>query len=331
MKKYRILLVSFIILISLTACQNTAELPQTQEVVQEEAQSSIPQEPEQQPQEEAVPEEPAEEESSLPEEAPEQAAASEQPQYMDLSAYNLQYGQHEEFLKIYAQIQPATQAEAFEGMWHRTDTASGLGAELTISEQTAEGFSFFGDFWYYAHSGCMEGQALFVAPNVAVFEYINDWGIEGTVPEYLVFEKTGEGMKVYASAASADLGFGMNVFADGNYTQGEPVYENANVLNDNFSAQVQEQMQTLLGENYEDYFKFPVEIGILTSTPATLEDGSSAIYYDVFVPTMGGYEFQLLVCENGDVYFSSGATMVGFQSTVDGATDFPVYELAEGN
>jgi hypothetical protein len=46
---------------------------------------------------------------------------------------------------------------------------------------------------------------------------------------------------------------------------------------------------------------------------------------------MGGYEFQMLVCENGDVYFNSGATMVGFQSTVAGATEFPVYELAESN
>ena len=330
MKKYRILFISFIILICLSACKNEAENVQPQEVVQEETKPPVSTETEQEQEEETIPEEPVEEEVQLPEE-PVAEEVPQTAQALDLSAYDLQYGQHEEFLKIYDQRQPVEQAESFEGTWHRTDTASGLGAELTISEQTADGFSFYGDFWYYSHSGYMDGTAYFAAPNVAVFEYINDWGIEGTVPEYLVFEKTGEGMKLYASAASADLGFGMNVFADGNYTQGEPVYENANVLNDNFSAQVQEQMQTLLGENYDEFFKFPTETGILTATPATLEDGSSAIYYDVFVPTMGGYEFQMLVCENGDVYFNSGATMVGFQSTVAGATEFPVYELAESN
>jgi len=153
---------------------------------------------------------------------------------------------------------------------------------------------------------------------------------EETTSEYLVFEKTQEGLQIYASAASAELGFGMNVFAHGVYVQGEPVYTNATVFEDNFSAEVQAQMQTLLGEtNYEEGFKFPTEAGILTSTPATLADGSSATYYDVFVPTMGGYEYQLLVCENGGIYFYSAANGIGFQTTVDGAGDFPEYELKQ--
>ncbi len=294
MKKHKYLLVSLLALLCLSACQNEPQAPtEPQTVVQEETQQQLP------------------------------------AQSLDLSAYDLQYGQQAEFIKIYEQIQPMEQAESFEGTWHRTDVASGFGAELTITEQSEEGFAFVGDFYYYAHSGWMEGDAKFVAPNIAVFEYMNEWDGEVTTSEYLVFEKTQEGMNVYASAASADLGFGMNVFADGSYVQGEPVYTNATVLADNFTVEVQEKVQVLLGNAYDDYFKFPVEMGILTSTPAVLTDGSSATYYDVFVPTMGGYAFQLLVCENGEVYFCSEASEIGWKTTVEGASDFPVYTLEE--
>lgn len=248
-------------------------------------------------------------------------------QKLDLSVYHLEYGQQEEFLKLYEQIQPVPDAEKYEGTWHRTDVASSMDAEITITEQTAEGFSFVGDFCYYSHSGWMEGKALFVAPNVAVYEYINDWDGEDAIPEYLVFEKTEEGMTVYASAASADLGFGMNVFADGVYIAGEPVYTNATVMDDNFTPQVQEAIQNLMGNDYDTYFKMIVEMGIITSTPATLEDGTKAMFYDVFVPTMGGYAFTLLVCENGDLYLNSEAVEIGWKTNVEGATDYPAYTL----
>ena len=324
MRKQIYLLASILVALSLSACQNVSGSAESQAIAQEDAQPQVSTEEPTDTEETTDTDEPSDTEANTP-------AAEENVQPLDLSGYDLQYGQREEFVKIYEQVQTVDQAENFEGTWHRTDTASSLGAELTITEQTVEGFSFVGDFWYYSHSGWMEGSALFVAPNVAVYEYINDWGEEIT-SEYLVFEKTAEGMKVYASAASADLGFGMNVFADGNYINGEPVYTNATVFDDNFSVEVQAQMQALLGEmNYEECFKFPTEMGILTSTPATLEDGSSATYYDVFVPTMGGYEYRLLVCENGAVYFYSDANGIGFQTTVAGAGDFPAYELAEDN
>ncbi len=298
MKKCKWLLASMLVSLCLSACQNATELPESQAVVLQ-------------------PEQPVEEE------------VPPAVQKLDLSVYHLEYGQQEEFLKLYEQIQPVPDAEKYEGTWHRTDVASSVGAEITITDQTEDGFSFTGDFYYYSHSGWMEGDAKFAAPNVAVYENINDWGGDDTTPEYLVFEKTQEGMNVYASAASADLGFGMNVFADGSYVQGEPVYTNATVLADNFTAEVQEKMQVLLGNDYDDYFKFPVEMGSITSTPATLEDGTKAMFYDVFVPTMGGYAFQLLICENGEVYFYSEASEIGLKTTDEGASDFPAYTLEE--
>lgn len=327
MKKQNYVLVSLLVLLCLSACQNAPqEEAELQTVVQEEAQPIESEQPQAAVQEEGPQShETIQEESPLPQQpAEEEIQQTVQP--LDLSDYDLQFGQQEEFLKIYEQIQTVEQAENFEGTWYRTDTASSLEAELAITEQTTEGFSFAGEFFYYSHSGWMEGKAFFAAPNVAVYEHINDWE-EEISPEYLVFEKTTEGMKVYASSASADLGFGMNVFAHGNYVQGEPVYTNATVLEDNFTAEAREKIQSLLGKEYDEYFKFAVEMGVLTSTSATLEDGSSATYYDVFVPTMGGYEFTLLVCENGNIYFNSEA--VGWKTNVDGAIDFPVYTLAE--
>lgn len=327
MKRHNCLLASLLVLLCLSACQNVTESAEPQEVVQQQLSEEEPTAPEGLPEAE----EPTLTEEPIQAEESEQPITEETAQPMNLSDYDLQYGQQEEFIKIYSQIQPVEQAESFEGTWQRTEVANSLSAELTITEQTEEGFMFVGDFYYYSHSGYMEGNANFVAPNVAVYEHVNDWGWEEEeiTSEYLVFEKTEEGMKLYASSSSADLGFGMNVFADGVYVQGEPVYTNATVLNDNFTLEEQEKMAILLGMDYEDYFKLPVEMGILTSTPATLADGSNATYYEAFIPTMGGFGFGMLICENGDIYFNSEAAVVGWKTNVEGAIDYPAYTLEE--
>lgn len=336
MKKRIYVFMSLLLLLSLSACGNAAENAGTQANIQEEVQAELPAEAEtaksetEQTETEASTEAEAEQTEA---EAPAQEQQDIPP--MDLSSLNLQYGQQEEFRTLYEQVQPVENAENFEGTWYRTEVASSLGAEITITEQNEEGFAFIGDFYYYSHMGWIEGTAHFVAPNVAVFEYTHDlegeiFGeAEDTTPEYLVFEKTQGGMRVFASAASADLGLGMNVFADGDYITGEPVYTNATVLDDNFTAEVQETIQSLLGDDYDTYFKTVVEIGVITSASAILEDGTKAMFYDAFVPTMGGYAFTLLVCENGDLYFNSEADEIGWKTNVEGAIDYPVYTLQE--
>nr|MBQ8252617.1 hypothetical protein [Lachnospiraceae bacterium] len=319
MKKRIFVLLSLLLLMSISACGKTEETVEPPEMIQEES-SVVSEEPQE---ESAVAFGTIQEESTeLPEEA------QEEPVF-DLTAYDLQYDRREEFIKVYEQIQAQDEAENFEGTWQRSEVASSLGAELTITEQDEEGFSFIGDFYYFSHMGWLEGKALFVAPDVAIFEYTDDWGDEESTPQYVVFETTEEGLQIYASAASADLGLGMNVSVDGLYVQGEPVYTNATVLEDNFSKQVQDEIKTLLGENYEMCFETVVQMGLITSTPATLEDGTKATFYDAFIPTMGGYAFTLLACENGDLYMNSEAYEVGWKTNVEGATDYPAYVLEE--
>ncbi len=59
-----------------------------------------------------------------------------------------------------------------------------------------------------------------------------------------------------------------------------------------------------------------------------LEDGAKAVYYDAFIPTMGGYAFELLKCENGDLYclIEHGP---GWFTTVEGALEFSAFEYVE--
>lgn len=269
-------------------------------------------------------------EEELSEENPVEEAA---PQ--EISTQNLEYGQQEEFKKLYDMISPVENAESFEGTWHRTDVVKGCGGQIEVSNQDAEGFDFSGVFMYYSHNGVIAGRAYFVTPEIAIYEY-NQEGFdtietqeEADAPEYVVFEKTEEGFKVVASASSADLGFGMSVFADGTYVAGEPVYTNATVLEDNFTPEEQESIKALLWDAYDTYFKDVVEFGVLESAECTLEDGTNAIFYDAFIPTMGGYQFELLKCENGDLYFYSEAENVGWKTNVSGAIDYPVYTTVE--
>lgn len=269
-------------------------------------------------------------EEEMSEETPVEGAA---PQ--EISTQNLEYGQREEFKKLYDMISPVDNAESFEGTWNRTDVIKGCGGQIEVSNQDAEGFDFSGEFLYYSHSGTIAGRAYFVTPEIAIYEY-NQEGFDtietqegADAPEYVVFEKTEEGFKVIASASSADLGFGMSVFADGTYVAGEPVYTNATVLEDNFTPEEQENIKALLGDAYDTYFKDVVEFGILESTGCTLEDGTNAIFYDAFIPTMGGYRFELLKCGNGDLYFYSEADEIGWKTNVSGAADYPVYTTAE--
>lgn len=262
-------------------------------------------------------------------------ASTEETLPIEISTQNLEYGQREEFKKLYDMISPVDNAESFEGTWRRTDVIKGCGGQIEVSNQDAEGFDFSGEFLYYLHSGIIAGRAYFVTPEIAIYEY-NQEGFdtietqeEADEPEYVVFEMTEEGFKVIASASSADLGFGMSVFADGTYVAGEPVYTNATVLEDNFTPEEQENIKAILGDAYDTYFKDVVEFGVLESTECTLEDGTNAIFYDAFIPTMGGYRFELLKCENGDLYFYSEAENVGWKTNVSGAIDYPVYTTAE--
>ena len=253
---------------------------------------------------------------------------TEEKESVDISTLNLEYGNLEEFKKIYNQIQSVDNAENFVATWNRTDVQSSMSAHIIVTNQDTEGFDFSGDFSYYSHSGCLAGRAYFVSSDIAIYEYQPEYS-ENDITQYVVFERTEEGLNVIASDYSGALGLGANVTVDGTYIEGEPMYTNATVLEDNFTADEQESIKNMLGNDYDEYFKDVVEYGVLERSQCTLEDGTNAAFYEGFIPTMGGYAFELLKCENGDLYFYSEAEEIGWKTNVSGAIDYPAYEVEE--
>lgn len=239
------------------------------------------------------------------------------------------YDNTEIFQELYNKTSVQQQALDFSGEWQRTNVASGYSGTVVISNQNAEGFDFSGGFFYNAHSGEIEGRAYFVTEDIAIFQYEDEFQSEDVEAEFIAFVKTEDGMQIKTTGTSYELGFGMNVYADGEYTLDEPIYTNADILAETFTEEELSQMKQLLGEEwYEEYFVLPVEEGIITASDCVLADGSAAVFYDVFWPTMGGYEFTMIICEDGSIYYCSGSEP-GWQTNVTGAIDFPEYELVE--
>lgn len=182
-----------------------------------------------------------------------------------------------------------------EGTWNRTNVCSGDWGTLIVSQVTDEGFFVEGELGYYSHSGVFRQNAYFVADNLAIAKY--DPEIKDMKPQYVAFFLQEDSIKVMASYGSSGLGFGANVVIDGEYIQGEPIYTNANVLEELFTEKDLQALKKLLPEEYyTDYFLFATKTGIVESEKA-LSDGREVTYVHVFVPTMGGYGYTL--------YFSS--------------------------
>ena len=228
-----------------------------------------------------------------------------------------------DFSRLYKQKCPITEAEDFEGSWNRTNISSAFEAVVDITNQDENGFWFTGEFCYYSHTGTVEGQAYWITEDMAIYEYIADID---TGREYILFKKQEEQLNIVASASSGKMGFGANVTADGEYTQEIPVYTNANVLEENFDSRQREDIRQMLGEDfYQEYFVWVVENGVLIREECILEEGGTAIYYQGFVPTMGGYSFELLSCADGRLYFLSESDAMRYQTNTQGELDFPLY------
>lgn len=146
----------------------------------------------------------------------------------------------------------------------------------------------------YSHSGWMEGEAKFVADKCAVAKYEDSVDDD---EEYIVFIFENQEMKVLATASSENLGFGMNVSMDGEYTQDEPLYTNANILNETFSEEELSVFQSNMPEEYyNDFFLFSTTNGVVTNTKS--DNGDRTI--EAFVPTMTGYGYTLTIVNEKD-------------------------------
>lgn len=231
-------------------------------------------------------------------------------------------------MSLYQCIKAQENATDFQGEWNRTNVVRAQDCALNITNQTTEGFSFELDSQYYSHSGIIEGMAYFVTDKVAVYEYYNEYVEEESDQyKYVIFERTEAGITIYSSAHN--LGMGANCSVVGDYITGEPNYLNANVLADNFTEEELGIIRSMFGDSiYNDSFLFIVEEGHMDCADCVLADGTKAVFYDAFVPTMGMYYFRMLKCEDGRIYCEMGEEL-GWFTTEPGEIDYPEYELVE--
>ena len=204
------------------------------------------------------------------------------------------YGDKELYEKLYAMSTDCDNIPDVNGTWNRTNIHSSLSGEIVISDVNSSGFKFTADEYYYSHMGWMEGETKFVTDKCAVAKYEDSIDDD---EEYIVFVFENQEMTVLATGSSADLGFGMNVSMDGDYTQGDPLYTNANILNETFSDEELSVLQTNIPkEYYEDFFLFSTTSGVVDDT--TSDNGDRTI--EAFVPTMGGYGYSLIITSEKD-------------------------------
>ena len=195
--------------------------------------------------------------------------------------------------KLYSEAKECPNAADFEGKWYGGEHSSYSG-EITITDQSEKGFHFSGFFYYYLHTGEIEGDALFVKDNVAVYKYTE------AEDEYLSFEMDGDTVHVKQVGL---LGLGMNVWAGRDYTRDKKAFINDDILNKAYTESQLSEIKKLIGDDelYEDYFKFGTEIGAVGYKDTETKSGEKCRFVDCLVPTYGT-EYTAVLMDNGKIY-----------------------------
>lgn len=214
----------------------------------------------------------------------------------------------------------------FEGTWNRTGVDSGMAAKLEITNQTTEGFDVSGYILDYSDCFGTELKAYFLRYDLAICEFAPCEGKTG----YIIFERTSDGMNIYATGTMLESEYTDYIITiAGAYTREEPEYTNTTRVEDNFTEKELADIRTLLGDDYyENYFYQSVRYGTLDVTKVVLDDGTDALFYKgSYVSNF--WDFELIKCTNGDLYCKVCLLNPVFFSNVEGATDFPGYEIAK--
>ena len=220
----------------------------------------------------------------------------------------------------------------FIGVWHRTNCHSAIAGTIAmdkIEKETHGGIKgtfihFKGEFIRGGNLGNIEGEALFINENEAVYtswEALEDPNLE--YDTYLIFNIDDSGLHVSLQGENDRLGFGQGVSATGDYITDEPVYTNTNIVEETFSEEELGRIKELLGEQiYNDEFIYVTSGGVVFDETVILADEKEARYIEAFIPGVGiGYD--MLITEDGRIYYKpTGAEKDGFAVI----TDDPEYE-----
>lgn len=230
-------------------------------------------------------------------------------------------------IQLLKSAQVAVLEDNFTGKWSRTNCLTGMFATVNITKDTDNTASVNGFFYHYGNVGNV---------NVSDAFYLNDNCLvvvdEDSETLYLL-TIDGDTMTV---TQHGDGNMGQDVTGAGEYTLGDPVYTNANDIEDNFTDEEIEAIKALLEEgglDYTDFFENTVLYGILTVTEseATFEDGSvqKGTWYEAIAPHGFTYDSIIFIAEDGEIYFEStmnGISEYYFLTTNDAVSDMPVKE-----
>ena len=205
--------------------------------------------------------------------------------------------------KLYSHKTALETVPEISGEWNRTNVHSSYSSVITISSVTEEGFDFTVGACYFSHSGALEASASWITGNIAVCK-IEDTEIFNTT-NYVLFVWEENILRAYASARSGEFGFGMNVDMDGEYSAGQPVYTNADILNKTFSETQLAFLKENLTETQYENLVFATENGVVQIS----EEGEKKTISG-FMPTMGeyGYDVKFINDEISEVSFPDGSS-----------------------
>lgn len=204
-------------------------------------------------------------------------------------------GAREEFCQeLYEQQTSISIVPDIVKQWNRTDVHSSHSAVLDVKAVDKAGFVFQLEAYYYYHMGDVEGKAYFVSENCAVFrlEEMESLPLSEEKYEYVVFVFENDGVTVYASSNSAKLGLGMNVYVEGFYIDGEPVYTNAGILEETYTEAQLAFLKEKLPTDYYDNLIFATEFG---GVGVIDEDGKKIVA--ATVPTAGQYGYAVKIID----------------------------------
>ena len=187
----------------------------------------------------------------------------------------------------------------FEDLWSRTNVDCSLWAQINISDVNGNSMHVTGTFQYYYHLGDIDADAYFISENEAV---ISQQDLDPAAdPGFIYLTLNGDTLTI--TSADWFWGMGEGVTVDGEFTNGNPVYNNATILEDTFSEDELTDIQEIIDDDntYENSFKTPTIIGIVTDEEVLLTNGTSARHISCTVPTdTAGYD--MLITANGKIY-----------------------------
>lgn len=193
-----------------------------------------------------------------------------------------------------------------EGLWRHTNCHSGIPSTLEIKNADEEGFDFHLDIFYFANSDMVEGRALFTSDSKAVFPKGEDDPIAEPAGS-ICFEFDGDTVKVTGEGRYAS-GAGAIVHLSGDYTLGEPVYANANIVEETFSETELNDLRSILTEEEYDLFIEDTKEGAIIVDNITLDDGSSARRVTSLFPGIAGSKgYSLIITDDGRTYYKNCA------------------------